>query len=228
MFSVFFSFHWTNWTQTINCLPPRVVSFGNGFGRPRCRHFIVIIAEKQPTLWLAWLIGVWLNDNLPHDCIQSMSGCFPRISRHRFFIFSPNANSSPPTHSHTHTWSDPAVAHKFRIWITVNCDVSFFEPKSTTTTTTIKRGSTDANVQHDNLRRPLPTTGSENSTDVNPTTRHSVYSVIIGGFFYWTSLFCTNQASVQKCMSLKSLNKAKKAIYFAILGKFQLLLCSRW
>lgn len=147
-----------------------------------------------------------------------------------FFIFSPNANSSPPTHSHTHTWSDPAVAHKFRIWITVNCDVSFFEPKSTTTTTTttIKRGSTDADVQHDNLRRPLPTTGSENSTDVNPTTRHSVYSVIIGGFFYWTSLFCTNQASVQKCMSLKSLNKAKKAIYFAILGKFQLLLCSRW
>ncbi|KAL1378614.1 hypothetical protein pipiens_003947 [Culex pipiens pipiens] len=56
------------------------------------------------------------------------------------------------------------------------------------------------------------------NTDVNPTTRHSVYSVIIGGFFYWTSLFCTNQASVQKCMSLKSLNKAKKAIYFAILG----------
>lgn len=56
------------------------------------------------------------------------------------------------------------------------------------------------------------------NTDVNPTTRHSVYSVIIGGFFYWTSLFCTNQASVQKCMSLKSINKAKKAIYFAILG----------
>uniref|UniRef100_A0A1Q3FGX9 Putative sodium/solute symporter n=1 Tax=Culex tarsalis TaxID=7177 RepID=A0A1Q3FGX9_CULTA len=56
------------------------------------------------------------------------------------------------------------------------------------------------------------------NTDVNPTTRHSVYSVIIGGFFYWTSLFCTNQASVQKCMSLKSLHKAKKAIYFAILG----------
>lgn len=56
------------------------------------------------------------------------------------------------------------------------------------------------------------------NTDANPTTRHSVYSVIIGGFFYWTSLFCTNQASVQKCMSLKSINKAKKAIYFAILG----------
>ncbi|XP_055532452.1 sodium-coupled monocarboxylate transporter 1 isoform X2 [Wyeomyia smithii] len=52
----------------------------------------------------------------------------------------------------------------------------------------------------------------------NPTTRHSVYSVIIGGFFYWTSLFCTNQAAVQKCMSLKSLKKAKTAIYLSILG----------
>ncbi|XP_062552486.1 sodium-coupled monocarboxylate transporter 1 [Armigeres subalbatus] len=56
------------------------------------------------------------------------------------------------------------------------------------------------------------------NTSTNPTTRHSVYSVVIGGFFYWTSLFCTNQASVQKCMSLKSMKKAKQAISFAILG----------
>ncbi|XP_050076169.1 sodium-coupled monocarboxylate transporter 1 [Anopheles maculipalpis] len=54
--------------------------------------------------------------------------------------------------------------------------------------------------------------------DPNPTTRHSVFSVIIGGFFYWTSMFCTNQASVQKCMSLKSLKTAKHALYFSLLG----------
>ncbi|SPP84877.1 sodium-coupled monocarboxylate transporter 1 [Drosophila guanche] len=54
--------------------------------------------------------------------------------------------------------------------------------------------------------------------DPNPTTRHTVWSVVIGGFFYWTSLFCTNQASVQKCMSLKSLKLAKIALGFAILG----------
>ncbi|XP_050094716.1 sodium-coupled monocarboxylate transporter 1 [Anopheles aquasalis] len=54
--------------------------------------------------------------------------------------------------------------------------------------------------------------------DPNPTTRHSVWSVIIGGFFYWTSMFCTNQASVQKCMSLKSLKTAKHALYLALLG----------
>ncbi|XP_055688291.1 sodium-coupled monocarboxylate transporter 2-like [Lutzomyia longipalpis] len=53
---------------------------------------------------------------------------------------------------------------------------------------------------------------------VNPTTRHTVFSVVIGGFFYWTSMFCTNQASVQKCMSLKKLSRAKSAIYVAVLG----------
>ncbi|GAB0089909.1 sodium-coupled monocarboxylate transporter 1 [Sergentomyia squamirostris] len=53
---------------------------------------------------------------------------------------------------------------------------------------------------------------------VNPTTRHSIFSVIIGGFFYWTSMFCTNQASVQKCMSLKELKRAKLAIYSAVIG----------
>lgn len=62
----------------------------------------------------------------------------------------------------------------------------------------------------------------QRSTSTNPTTRHSIFSVVIGGFFYWTSLFCTNQASVQKCMSLKSMKKAKTAICFAILGKLPL------
>lgn len=54
--------------------------------------------------------------------------------------------------------------------------------------------------------------------DPNPTTRHTVWSILIGGFFYWTSLFCTNQACVQKCMSLRSIEKAKKALIFSIIG----------
>lgn len=48
--------------------------------------------------------------------------------------------------------------------------------------------------------------------------RHSVWSVFIGGFFYWTSLFCTNQAAVQKCMSLRKLTRAKHALLLAVLG----------
>ena len=57
------------------------------------------------------------------------------------------------------------------------------------------------------------------SFDVNPTTRHTVFSVVIGGFFYWTSLLCTNQASVQKCMSLKSIKKSNIALTASTLGK---------
>ncbi|CRL00147.1 CLUMA_CG013423, isoform A [Clunio marinus] len=54
--------------------------------------------------------------------------------------------------------------------------------------------------------------------DTNPQTRHSVFSVIIGGFFYWTSLLCVNQATVQKAMSLKSLSKARIALALSIFG----------
>lgn len=54
--------------------------------------------------------------------------------------------------------------------------------------------------------------------DINPTTRHTVFSVVVGGFFYWTSLLCTNQASVQKCMSLRSLKRANWALVISIIG----------
>lgn len=57
------------------------------------------------------------------------------------------------------------------------------------------------------------------SSDPNPVTRHTIFSVVIGGFFYWVSLLCTNQASVQKCMSLKCEKKANKALTISIIGK---------
>jgi solute carrier family 5 (sodium-coupled monocarboxylate transporter), member 8/12 len=57
-----------------------------------------------------------------------------------------------------------------------------------------------------------------NSFDPNPTTRHTVFSVVIGGFFYWASLLCVNQSAVQKAMSLRSLSKAKIALTLSILG----------
>jgi uncharacterized sodium:solute symporter family permease YidK len=57
------------------------------------------------------------------------------------------------------------------------------------------------------------------SIDPNPTTRHTIWSVVIGGFFYWTSLLCTNQASIQKALSLRDQKKANWAIFFAALGE---------
>jgi solute carrier family 5 (sodium-coupled monocarboxylate transporter), member 8/12 len=41
---------------------------------------------------------------------------------------------------------------------------------------------------------------------------------VIGGFFYWGSLLCVNQATVQKAMSLRNLSKAKIAITLSIFG----------
>lgn len=57
-----------------------------------------------------------------------------------------------------------------------------------------------------------------NSFDPNPTTRHTVFSVVIGGVFYWGSLLCVNQATVQKAMSLRSLSKARIALPLSIVG----------
>lgn len=64
------------------------------------------------------------------------------------------------------------------------------------------------------------------SFDPNPKTRHTVFSVIIGGFFYWTSLLCVNQATVQKAMSLKSLTKAKIALTLSICGLVMVFLAN--
>jgi solute carrier family 5 (sodium-coupled monocarboxylate transporter), member 8/12 len=56
------------------------------------------------------------------------------------------------------------------------------------------------------------------SFNIDPTSRHTFFSVIIGGFFYWTSLLCVNQATVQKAMSLRSLSKAKVALTLSVFG----------
>jgi solute carrier family 5 (sodium-coupled monocarboxylate transporter), member 8/12 len=45
-----------------------------------------------------------------------------------------------------------------------------------------------------------------------------VFSVVVGGFFYWTSLMCVNQATVQKAMSLRNLTKAKISLTIATFG----------
>ncbi|XP_034236570.1 sodium-coupled monocarboxylate transporter 1-like [Thrips palmi] len=49
--------------------------------------------------------------------------------------------------------------------------------------------------------------------DPNPTTRHSLWSVVIGGSFYWLSMFCANQASIQKYLSVESLAQVRSALW---------------
>lgn len=43
-----------------------------------------------------------------------------------------------------------------------------------------------------------------------PTVRHSVWSVIIGGTFYWSTMYCSNQASIQKYMTVETLGQARR------------------
>ncbi|VEN50359.1 unnamed protein product [Callosobruchus maculatus] len=54
--------------------------------------------------------------------------------------------------------------------------------------------------------------------DPNLTVRHSFWSVVIGGTFYWMTMFCSNQASIQKYLSVQSESQVKKAIWTSCIG----------
>lgn len=43
----------------------------------------------------------------------------------------------------------------------------------------------------------------------NPTVRHSFWSVVIGGSFYWLTMFCSNQASIQKYLSVENISQVR-------------------
>lgn len=40
-----------------------------------------------------------------------------------------------------------------------------------------------------------------------------MWSVVVGGSFYWLSMFCANQASIQKYMSVESLSQVRSALW---------------
>ncbi|XP_061712290.1 sodium-coupled monocarboxylate transporter 1-like [Cydia pomonella] len=54
----------------------------------------------------------------------------------------------------------------------------------------------------------------------DPTVRHSFWSVVVGGTMYWTSMFCANQASVQKYLSVERISQARVALWVSALGLF--------
>ncbi|XP_078329162.1 sodium-coupled monocarboxylate transporter 1-like [Crassostrea virginica] len=59
--------------------------------------------------------------------------------------------------------------------------------------------------------------------DPDPTTRHSFWSLLIGGMVGWTATYGVNQASVQRYCALGSLTKAKTAVMLNILGVILLM-----
>ncbi|KAB0798655.1 hypothetical protein PPYR_09648 [Photinus pyralis] len=52
----------------------------------------------------------------------------------------------------------------------------------------------------------------------SPTIRHSFWSVVIGGTFYWLTMFSSNQASIQKYLTVETISQARKAIWVSSIG----------
>jgi len=55
-------------------------------------------------------------------------------------------------------------------------------------------------------------------------TRHTVWGLIIGGFFTWISIYGINQTQVQRYLTVKKKSQAVKAIWLNVLGIGSLLL----
>ncbi|XP_043259272.1 sodium-coupled monocarboxylate transporter 1-like [Colletes gigas] len=54
--------------------------------------------------------------------------------------------------------------------------------------------------------------------DPSFTTKHSFWSVVIGGTVYWTTMFCSNQASIQKYLSVETIGQARTALWVSAIG----------
>ncbi|XP_067673778.1 sodium-dependent multivitamin transporter-like [Haliotis asinina] len=52
----------------------------------------------------------------------------------------------------------------------------------------------------------------------DPSVRHSVWSLVIGGFFTWVAVYGTNQAQVQRACTCPTLKKAQLAIWINFPG----------
>ncbi|KAG4065705.1 hypothetical protein HA402_012383 [Bradysia odoriphaga] len=65
------------------------------------------------------------------------------------------------------------------------------------------------------------------SFDFNPTVRHTIWSQIIGGLFYWTQTNAVSQNMIQRYLSLPTLRHARRALWIFVIGViFLMLLCT--
>ncbi|KAL1512457.1 hypothetical protein ABEB36_002044 [Hypothenemus hampei] len=52
----------------------------------------------------------------------------------------------------------------------------------------------------------------------DPTVKHNFWSVVLGGTFYWLTMFCSNQASIQKYLSVESIEQVRVALWTSCFG----------
>ncbi|XP_041987857.1 sodium-coupled monocarboxylate transporter 2-like [Aricia agestis] len=59
--------------------------------------------------------------------------------------------------------------------------------------------------------------------DLDPTIRHTFWTTVFGNYFGWLSLCAVNQATVQRCLALSSLRRARITIFIMAAGIFSIV-----
>lgn len=54
------------------------------------------------------------------------------------------------------------------------------------------------------------------SLDPDPRTRHTIWSVVVGNYFFWLATCSSNQAMVQRCLSLPNVRKANMYVSYVL------------
>ncbi|KAG9281038.1 sodium-coupled monocarboxylate transporter 2 [Astyanax mexicanus] len=62
--------------------------------------------------------------------------------------------------------------------------------------------------------------------DISPLRRHTFWTVTIGGMFTWLGVYGVNQSTIQRCISCKTENHARWALYLNLLGLWLILFCA--
>lgn len=62
------------------------------------------------------------------------------------------------------------------------------------------------------------------SFNINPTIRHTIWSQVIGGFFYWLQTNAVSQNMIQRYLSLPSVRAGRKALWIFVGGVITLML----
>ncbi|GAU89243.1 hypothetical protein RvY_01815 [Ramazzottius varieornatus] len=63
---------------------------------------------------------------------------------------------------------------------------------------------------------------------VDPKSRHTVWSVIIGGVFFWLSIYGVNQSQVQRYLSLPTLRQAQLCLWTGLPGFIAMITITSW
>ncbi|XP_063602363.1 sodium-coupled monocarboxylate transporter 1-like [Penaeus indicus] len=60
--------------------------------------------------------------------------------------------------------------------------------------------------------------------DPNPTTRHSIWTLVIGGYFTWIANYGVNQAQVQRYLCVRTKAMVERALWINMVGLFVLMI----